>query len=204
MSSTLAVSVHVRATSTVDWHGSKNKHEATRRALDLVRRSSRGSKRIDDYLVISRRERSRKTAVRARKVRNRDADSRAIRRYPSTSPCLASVAVLDRQSVRRAASQGPDRSDSCDGQEGIQTGRRQATRQWTCRVDSPRRSQSWREQIQSANSSAALRVLSCNGLRRRNPREDEFIQAVCEVARSVFPLIESNADYKECEVSSNA
>jgi len=38
------------------------------------------------------------------------------------------------------------------------------------------------------------------GLKRRNPHEPEFIQAVCEVAKSVFPLIEENQEYREARI----
>lgn len=39
-----------------------------------------------------------------------------------------------------------------------------------------------------------------NGLERRNPHEPEFIQAVCEVARSVYPLIEQSTDYQKAKI----
>jgi len=38
------------------------------------------------------------------------------------------------------------------------------------------------------------------GLKRRNPYEPEFIQAVCEVASSVYPLIEQRADYQDARI----
>lgn len=39
-----------------------------------------------------------------------------------------------------------------------------------------------------------------NGLERRNPHENEFVQAVREVAHSVFPLIDSDADYRSAKI----
>ena len=54
------------------------------------------------------------------------------------------------------------------------------------------------KQMDTENSAVLQSFMQ--GLRRRNPREDEFIQAVCEVARSVFPLIEDNADYKKAKI----
>ena len=38
------------------------------------------------------------------------------------------------------------------------------------------------------------------GLKRRNPHEDEFVQAVCEVARSVFPLMEKEDAYRDARI----
>ena len=38
------------------------------------------------------------------------------------------------------------------------------------------------------------------GLKRRNPHEREFIQAVCEVARSIYPLIEQSAEYQDAGI----
>jgi glutamate dehydrogenase (NADP+) len=38
------------------------------------------------------------------------------------------------------------------------------------------------------------------GLKRRNPHEPEFIQAVCEVARSIYPLIEQSRDYQDARI----
>ncbi len=39
-----------------------------------------------------------------------------------------------------------------------------------------------------------------SGLRRRNPHEPEFIQAVSEVGTSVFPLIERNEEYRQARI----
>jgi glutamate dehydrogenase (NADP+) len=39
-----------------------------------------------------------------------------------------------------------------------------------------------------------------HGLRRRNQHESEFIQAVCEVARSIFPLLEDRVEYREAKI----
>jgi glutamate dehydrogenase (NADP+) len=39
-----------------------------------------------------------------------------------------------------------------------------------------------------------------HGLKRRNPHEPEFIQAVCEVARSIYPLLEQNPDYRNAKI----
>ena len=36
-----------------------------------------------------------------------------------------------------------------------------------------------------------------NDVKRRNPHQPEFIQAVAEVAHSVFPLIGENPDYRQ-------
>ncbi len=38
------------------------------------------------------------------------------------------------------------------------------------------------------------------GLKRRNPHEPEFIQAVCEVARSIYPLVEQDAEYRKARI----
>lgn len=38
------------------------------------------------------------------------------------------------------------------------------------------------------------------GLERRNPHETEFVQAVREVAQSVFPLIEENEEYRRAKI----
>ncbi|MFZ1865312.1 MAG: NADP-specific glutamate dehydrogenase [Polyangiales bacterium] len=38
------------------------------------------------------------------------------------------------------------------------------------------------------------------GLKRRNPHEPEFIQAVCEVARSIHPLIEESSAYRKARI----
>ncbi|MBT8452538.1 MAG: NADP-specific glutamate dehydrogenase [Deltaproteobacteria bacterium] len=38
------------------------------------------------------------------------------------------------------------------------------------------------------------------GLEQRNPHETEFIQAVREVAHSVFPLLEENKDYQDAKI----
>ena len=38
------------------------------------------------------------------------------------------------------------------------------------------------------------------GLKRRNPHEGEFVQAVCEVATSVFPLMERDTRYRDARI----
>lgn len=38
------------------------------------------------------------------------------------------------------------------------------------------------------------------GVKRRNTHEAEFIQAVCEVARSVMPVIQRNSDYRKARI----
>lgn len=48
-------------------------------------------------------------------------------------------------------------------------------------------------------SNGALRSFM-EGLKRRNPREDEFVQAVCEAARSVFPHMEQDAAYRDARI----
>jgi glutamate dehydrogenase (NADP+) len=48
-------------------------------------------------------------------------------------------------------------------------------------------------------SNGALRSFM-QGLKRRNPHEDEFVQAVCEVARSVFPLMQKDAAYRDARI----
>lgn len=47
---------------------------------------------------------------------------------------------------------------------------------------------------------AAERNRFVRGVQRRNPHEPEFVQAVCEVARSVFPVIQDNADYRRAKI----
>jgi len=39
-----------------------------------------------------------------------------------------------------------------------------------------------------------------HGVKRRNPNQPEFVQAVCDVARSVFPLLAGNEDYREAKI----
>ena len=38
------------------------------------------------------------------------------------------------------------------------------------------------------------------GVRKRNPGQDEFIQAVCEVSRDIFDFIEDKEDYHEAQI----
>jgi glutamate dehydrogenase (NADP+) len=39
-----------------------------------------------------------------------------------------------------------------------------------------------------------------DGVKQRNPNEREFVQAVKEVARSVFPLVETSSEYREARI----
>ena len=51
----------------------------------------------------------------------------------------------------------------------------------------------------SSNSNEAFSKF-VSGLERRNPQEREFIQAVREVAQSVFPLVEADEDYRKAKI----